>query len=564
MKSTRQKPLAGSDEALRERIADLEQAAENRKRTEKDLAESEQRLRNVFQCSPVPGFVIGRDHRVIHWNRALEELSGIHAHEVLGTADHWRAFYRSGARPCLADLLVDQDFTAIESWYAGKCRKSPLIGEAYEATDFFPELGEGGRWLRFTAALIRGSGGEVEGALETLEDITEKKQTEDSLKDSERRLQSVIHGSPIPTFVIGRDHSVIYWNRALEELSGIHAHEVLGTADHWRAFYRSGARPCLADLLVDQDFDAIESWYAGKCRKSPLIEEAYEATDFFPELAEEGRWLRFTAAAIHDAEGRLVGALETLENITEQRRAEEELHKAQKLESLSTMAGGIAQDFNTLLSAILRNVFLAKISVPDEDKMLEDGLAIAEKAGLRAKELTHLLISVAKGGYPVRKVTGLAHLLREAEGFIPGGHNVKIDHVIAEDLWPTEVDEGQIRQVLQHIVQNAVEAMPGGGTIDVHAGNAIVEASDRLPIKEGRYVKISIRDHGPGISEEHLSKIFDPYFTTKESRRGLGLAVSYAIIRNHEGLIRVESREGHFSAFHILLPAAREAVTSVQ
>jgi signal transduction histidine kinase len=118
------------------------------------------------------------------------------------------------------------------------------------------------------------------------------------------------------------------------------------------------------------------------------------------------------------------------------------------------------------------------------------------------------------------------------------------------------VDEGQIRQVLQHIVQNAVEAMPDGGTIDIQAGNTIVEASDRLPLKEGRYVKISIRDHGQGIPEEHLSKIFDPYFTTKESRRGLGLAVSYSIIRNHEGLIRVESRKGQFSAFHILLPAA--------
>lgn len=385
---------------------------------------------------------------------------------------------------------------------------------------------------------------------------------EKDLADSERRLQSVIQGSPIPTFVIGRDHRILYWNRALEELSGIRAHEVLGTADHWRAFYRSGARPCLADLLVDQDFKAIESWYAGKCRKSTLIEEAYEATDFFPELGEGGRWLRFTAAAIHDSEGRLVGALETLENITEQKRAEEELHKAQKMESLSAMAGGIAQDFNTLLSAILRNVFLAKISVPDEDKMLEDGLAIAEKAGLRAKELTHLLITVAKGGYPVRKVTGLVPLLKEAAGLIPAGQGIELHYSLDPDIWTTEVDEGQIQQVLRHIIQNAIEAMPGGGSIDVLAGNVIVEASDRLPLKEGRYVKISIRDHGPGISEEHLSKIFDPYFTTKESRRGLGLAVSYAIIRNHEGLIRVESREGHFSAFHILLPAAGGEVTS--
>ena len=373
---------------------------------------------------------------------------------------------------------------------------------------------------------------------------------------SEQLLQSVLQCSPVPKFVIGRDHRVLYWNRALEELSGIRAHEVLGTPDHWRAFYRSGSRPCLADLLVDQDFDAIESWYAGKCRRSPLIEEAYEATDFFPELGEGGRWLRFTAAAIHDAEGRLVGALETLENITEQKRAEDELHKTQKMESLSALAGGIAQDFNTLLSAILRNVFLAKISVPDEDKMLEEGLAVAEKAGLRAKELTHLLITVAKGGYPVRKVTDLKPLLQESQGLAPGEPAIDVRFDVDPDLWKVEVDEGQIRQVLRHIVQNAVEAMPGGGAIEIQAGNAIVEASDRLPIREGRYVKISIRDHGRGIREEHLSKIFDPYFTTKEARRGLGLAVSYAIVRNHEGLIRVESREGHCAAFHILLPAA--------
>lgn len=540
----------------RKRNEKRKQADSRRKQVKNDLVKSEQLLLGVLQSTPVPGFVIGMDHKVIYWNRALEELSGIPAHEVIGTQQHWRAFYHSGARPCLADLLVDRNFEAIESWYAGKCKRSDLIEDAYEATDFFPELGEEGRWLRFTAALIRGADGVEEGALETLEDITEKKKAEDSLKDSERMLQSMIHGSPIPTFVIGRDHRVIYWNRALEELSGIRAHEVLETSDHWRAFYQSWARPCLADLLVDQDFSAIESWYAGKCRRSPLIAGAYEATDFFPELGEGGRWLRFTAAAIHDAEGKLVGTMETLENITEQKRAEDELHKAQKLESLSAMAGGIAEDFNTLLSAILRNVFLAKISVNDEDKMLEDGLAIAEKAGLRAKELTHLLITVAKGGYPVRKATNLAPLLKEAADGISGVQGIEVLCSIDSDLWDTDVDDGQIRLVFQNIIQNAMEAMPGGGMIDIQAKNAIVETTDRLPIKDGRYVKISIRDHGQGISEEHLSKIFDPYFTTKQSRRGLGLAVSYSIIHNHEGLIRVESRKGQFSAFHILLPAA--------
>ena len=140
-------------------------------------------------------------------------------------------------------------------------------------------------------------------------------------------LHSIIGSSPIPAFIIGNDHLIIYWNKALEELSGIKAEEVIGTGQQWRAFYKT-ARPCMADLLVDKFQKEIPQWYAGKFIKSKLIDGAYEATDFFPELGKKGRWLRFTAAVIRNSRDAIVGVVETLEDITLAKRAEEALLKA--------------------------------------------------------------------------------------------------------------------------------------------------------------------------------------------------------------------------------------------
>jgi PAS domain S-box-containing protein len=276
--------------------------------------------------SPIPTFVIDTNHRVICWNKALAELSGIPAESVIGTRQQWRAFY-SEKRPCMADLLVAEAFEGIERWYKGKYRTSDLMNEAYEAIDFFPALGKNGRWLRFTAATVRDSAGTLVGAVETLEDITERRKAEDDLIESERKLQKVIQRFPIPAFMINQNHEVIHWNRALEELSGIPQQAMLGTSRHWQAFYKK-ARPCLADLLVDQNLEMIPRWYAGKAKESSLIEEAYEATDFFPDLGDSGRWLNFTAAAVRNSQGALIGAITTLENITERKKAEQELQKA--------------------------------------------------------------------------------------------------------------------------------------------------------------------------------------------------------------------------------------------
>jgi len=416
--------------------------------------------------------------------------------------------------------------------------------------------------VSITASAQYDKQGRIKWIAGLIEDITERKQVELKLIESEERLRRVIQGSPIATFVIGKDHKIIYWNKAQEELTGIKSEEAVGTNQQWKSFYRT-QRPCLADLLVDGALEAIPTWYSGKYIKSKLLEEAYEARDFFPDIGESGRWLRFTAALIRDSRGEIVGAIETLEDITERKQAEEELIRMRKLESLGIFASGIAHDFNNLLSVILRNIFTAKLSLGDTEESPEHKLDLAEKAGFQAKELAHHLIIFAKGGEPVRKVGSLSELLRDSVDLALSDSNVRCNFAFPDDLWQVEMDDVQIRQVIHNLVTHAREAMHGDGTIEIEAENVYLTTHSNLPLKEGRYVKWFVRDHGVGIPTEDLQRIFDPYFSTKPSgsTRGmeLGLAICYAIVNRHEGFITVESTPGVGSTFYVYLPVSLQA-----
>jgi PAS domain-containing protein len=155
-----------------------------RKRVQMAFQDSEQRLKNILYCSPIPQFVIDKNHRVTHWNRALELLTGIKAEEVTGTREHWKAFY-DRERPCIADLMVDEAIGEMPTWYDGKFSRSNIVDGAYKATDFFQSMGKGGKWLYFTAAVIRDSKNNIVGALETLEDITQQTLTKQALRYAE-------------------------------------------------------------------------------------------------------------------------------------------------------------------------------------------------------------------------------------------------------------------------------------------------------------------------------------------------------------------------------------------
>jgi signal transduction histidine kinase len=250
--------------------------------------------------------------------------------------------------------------------------------------------------------------------------------------------------------------------------------------------------------------------------------------------------------------------METLEDITEQKNVQEELLQRTKLESLGTLAGGVAKDFDSLLTAILRNVFLAKISASDEDKVLENGLAVAERAGLQAKELAHRLITFAQGGYPVRKLERLEPILREAAEKVFHGSNINCNISVAPDLWPCEIDAAQIKQVLENFLVNAKEAITDKGVVELIAENTTTGTNIRS-LGQGNYARIIIKDNGVGIPRENLPRIFDPYFTTKKTKEhggiGLGLAISDSIIKYHNGLITVESVVNSGTTFSIYLAA---------
>lgn len=246
-----------------------------------------------------------------------------------------------------------------------------------------------------------------------------------------------------------------------------------------------------------------------------------------------------------------------IRDITDRKIAEQERLKSAKLESISILAGGIAHDFNNILVGILGNITLAKIYAKG-DKRVYERLVEAEEAAYRAKGLTHQLLTFSKGGEPVKKVIEIGRLVKKTANFALSGSGTKCEYQVPDDLWPVEVDEGQIAQVIQNLVINADQAMPSGGIIEISAENVTVTEEYNLPIKEGKYVKITIRDQGIGIPEKYIQNIFDPYFSTKSKGSGLGLATVHSIITKHNGFISVESEVGRGTTFFVYLPATLE------
>jgi signal transduction histidine kinase/ActR/RegA family two-component response regulator len=240
-------------------------------------------------------------------------------------------------------------------------------------------------------------------------------------------------------------------------------------------------------------------------------------------------------------------------------KANEELAKMQKLESLGILAGGIAHDFNNSLQAILGCITLAKMHT-NSNNGIHEYLEDARKVIYKSKGLSQQLLTFSRGGAPVKNTLSLSELIRDSARLALSGLNVKYEIGIPDGLWPVEADKGQMNQVISNLIINAGQAMPKGGNIKVWAENINVVEKDQIPLQQGRYVKITIEDHGTGISQVYLQKIFDPYFTTKKNGSGLGLATAYSIIKQHGGYITVESEIGVGTTFHIYLPASQKKI----
>ncbi|MBE9532355.1 MAG: PAS domain S-box protein, partial [Proteobacteria bacterium] len=266
-----------------------------------------------------------------------------------------------------------------------------------------------------------------------------------------------------------------------------------------------------------------------------------------------------SAFTVKDETGKIANLVGIVRDITERKKREEEHIKAGRLESIAILAGGIAHDFNNILTGIMANVGMS-IMLVDEGSQVSRKLQEAEKACDKAKALTHQLLTFSTGGEPVKEVILISELIRDSANMVLAGSNVKCKYTISDDLLPVEVDSGQMSQVINNLVINAIHAMPEGGTIYVEADNVELSGKSELPLSNGRYVKLTIRDDGKGISNDYLSKVFDPYFTTKEDGTGLGLATVYSIVKKHDGHVFLQSELGVGTTIHIYLPASNGQV----
>jgi PAS domain S-box-containing protein len=377
-------------------------------------------------------------------------------------------------------------------------------------------------------------GDQIVGRVWSFRDVTDRKEAEQSLVRSELQYRDLVETSHDLIWSVDAEERWTFVNQAARRIYGYEPSEMLG-----RSFSK---------------FQSPE--YAQKdLEVFALIKEGKPAFQYVTQqIRKDGNpvWLSFNAMVVSDEAGNTIGAKGTARDITEKLKLEAELLKTSKLESIGLLAGGIAHDFNNILTAIIGNLSLMKTapSLPAEVSL---GLEEVQKASSRARDLTQQLLTFAKGGAPIKQSESIAGIIRDSAEFALHGSKVRPEFDFAPDLSAVEVDAGQISQVIHNLVINSKQAMAKGGIVRISAANKEVSAGDNLPLKPGRYAVVSVRDHGNGIHPQHLSKIFDPYFTTKSSGTGLGLATAYSIIKRHDGLITVESEPGKGTVFHIYL-----------
>jgi PAS domain S-box-containing protein len=373
--------------------------------------------------------------------------------------------------------------------------------------------------------LFKEVAGDIALALHSLELEEERERAEDSHRKSEERLKGILHGSPIPTYVIDKDHRVTYWNKAIEEYSGMRAEDMLGTDQHWRAFYDE-KRPCMADLLVDGRLNDVPQWYAGKYRASYLIEGAYEAEDYFPRL---GKWLYFTSAPIRDPSGILVGAVATNQDVTERKRAEKQIMtlsrqiidiQEKERESLSRE---IHDNIGQLLATLKMNIFRMNKKIPAKLSTLKDQLSdlsyLVNKTIREIRSLSHALHP------PVIEDLGLRSALEELCQDFKSYSEIRIN-------WNIE----PIERPLQSMTKITIYRILQEGLHNILKHSRATEADVRLTSSENR-IEITIEDNGIGF-------VVDDVLTPTPKKRALGLISMRERLALIGGILQISSEPG--------------------
>ena len=371
----------------------------------------------------------------------------------------------------------------------------------------------------------------------------ERKRYERAVAAEKKRLEITLASIGDGVIAVDADGKINLMNGVAEELTG------------WK-FSEASGKP------FTEVFKIVNS--SDNKPQENLFEKAVKTGDvtFLPLdsilISQNGSelFIEDSVAPLRDMDNKIIGVVVVFRDVTEKRKIEAEAMKVQKLEALSVMAGGLAHDFNNIMTAILNNIAYVKCNL-DPNLPVNEVLTEAEQAVIKAKSLTNQLVTFSKGGILTKRSVYLTDIVKEQVKFALRGSRVSYKIFAKNDLHPVEVDTGQFNQIIDNLVINSLQAMPSGGTIEIRLENIEGGKGKFSFLRNDRYVGITVHDEGVGIPEKHLTKIFDPYFSTKSTGSGLGLAVTYSIIKRHHGEIRVESKPGTGTTVSVYLPASQ-------
>lgn len=492
------------------------------KETNEELKVAHDEITAIFDSAGMGILVVGPQLNVLACNKKIKEQFSVSPDLDAGTR----------CRDILCRTVRAEDCPARQAIASGRSERC--------------ERDLGGRRFEMVATPITDRSGAVAQVVLVYMDITERILAEAAIAAEREQLAVTLRSIGDGVITTNIQGTVILINKVAERLTGWRQDEARGRT--LREVFP------VKDDRTGEDITCPIEQVLRTGRPCELQENAVL-------IARDGRrhLVADSVAPILDRDSTVTGAVLVFRDITERKKLEERVVRSEKIESLGVLAGGIAHDFNNLLSSVIANIDVG-LRFAGTDGGVRESLERAQKASTKAKELTQQLLTFSKGGAPVKRLASIAELIRDTADFVTRGTNVQCLYDLPPDLWNAEVDEGQISQVIQNLVINAVQAMPQGGTIQISAGNREIGGAAPVELPAGNYVVMMVRDHGCGIPRGHLSRIFEPYFTTKPGGSGLGLATTYSIVKQHDGLIDVESEEGAGTSFFLYLPASLAAV----